>query len=127
AGYHVTSLVALALLAWSTARVALRLGAGAAGAALSGLLVAVGPCAWLAVAWTTASAEIWSMLLGMTALDLWIDRRGGARPLYGALLAAMALASSPSGTLFVVLLAAAQHEFLDPIDTRTRRARRVLL
>lgn len=125
--YHGTTLVALALLAVLVARVAYRLGAGSAGAAFAGLFFALGPCTWLAVAWVTAGAEIWTLLFAVAALDLWIDPRGGARPLFGALLAAAALLSSVAALGLVVLLALAGRDFVRDEAQPTRRARRMLL
>lgn len=127
AGYHGTSLVALAVLAVVVARVAHRMGAGLAGATLAGLSVALGPCTWLAVAWVSAGAEIWTLLFAVLALDAWIDPRGGARPLFGALLAAMAVLSSVTGLGVVVLLLFAQRMFVNDEAEPTRRARRMLL
>jgi hypothetical protein len=126
-GYHVVALVAFALLAWTTARVAHRLGAGTAGAALAGLAMGIGPCAWLAVGWVSGWSELWSMLFVAAALDLWLDRRPGPRPLFAAALAALALASAPSGAVAVLLLAGAEFTFDPAPSGPTRRARRMLL
>lgn len=127
AGYHGTSLVALALLAVAVTRVAHRMGAGVAGATFAGLWLALGPCTWLPVAWVSAGAELWTLLFAVLALDAWIDPRGGARPLFGALLAALALLSSVAGLGVVLLLVFAQRIFVTGEAAPTQRARRMLL
>lgn len=88
APYHGVSLLLLAAITVLAARLAIRLGAGNAGAILTGLLFLLGPTTGLPVAWVSASNELWAALFALIAVDRWLVA-GSSRALGVSVVAAI--------------------------------------
>ena len=109
AAHHAAALLALALLAIAAAHVARMGGGGVTGAGLAGLAVALSPAAPLAVAWATASAEVFGWCVATVGMAVWLrSQRSGspARALLGFVGLALGLLTAISTLGLVAALTA---------------------
>jgi hypothetical protein len=97
---HGMSVLLVALIAWLVARIGARVGLTRAGAVLAGTLVLLGAQTGYAVAWTSASAELWALFFALAALGLWMAGNERRDPPLAAVLLGLSLAS---GDLALVL------------------------
>ena len=95
-GYHVTSLLLVAFVALSTARVAVRLGLDRVGASVAGLVAAVSPLWTLPVFWVSATQEVLAVAFALLAAELWL---AGGRWRWLALAPALLSFASKEGAL----------------------------
>ncbi len=119
----------LSLLLWMTcvllaARVGVRLGLRASGAAIAGLVVAGTPVAILPLFWVSASSEILACGLALAAVDRWLagGRRNG---IAAAVLAGLAALSKESALGLPLLLGALA--LRGEAGVRAGRTRRLLV
>lgn len=125
--YHGLSLILLLGIAVFAARLAHRLGAGDAGAAVTGFLTLLGPTTVLPVAWVSAAAELWAVLFALVALDLWITPGRGIRPLAAGVAAALSVLSKEPALGLFLLLPLASRWFVDEEPAPTRRGRALVV
>lgn len=108
---HTTAVVLVALNALMIAVVGARIGLTRAGAILAASLWLLGPGTSLAVAWTSASAELWALLFGLAGLRLWLGAHSRRDPPLAAVLLVLSVASGSSGLLLAPVCWAAWRWF----------------
>ena len=94
---HGMSVLLVALNAWLVARIGARFGLTRAGAVLAGTLVLLGPHTGFAVAWTSASAELWALFFALGGLSLWMAGNPRRDPPLAVVLLGLSLASGELG------------------------------
>jgi hypothetical protein len=90
---HGMSVLLVALNALLVAQIGARIGLTRAGAILAGTLVLLGPHTGYAVAWTSASDELWALFFALAGLRIWMAGNPRRDPPLGALLLVLSLAS----------------------------------
>ena len=94
---HGMSVLLVALNALLVARIGARFGLTRAGAILAGAFVLLGANTGSAVAWTSASAELWALFFALAALALWMGGNERRDPPLAAVLLVLSLASGDLG------------------------------
>lgn len=108
---HGTALLLVAANALLIALLAARLAMPRAGAVLAAVLWLLGPWTGLAVASTSAAAELWALGFALGAVLLWLGTNARRDPPLAGLLAAASLASGGIGLALPAVLGWAGHRF----------------
>lgn len=124
---HAASVLLVALDALLIAAVGARIGLTRAGAILAAALWLLGPGTSMAVAWTSASSGLWTLLFGLAGLRLWMGTHPRRDPPLAALLLLLAAGSGPAGLLLAPVCALAWRWFGPTGESMEVRRGRVAL